>query len=877
MKTIIDRKVQQNGMALGGIGTGSVEINQNGTLKDWHIFNMGKWASSDQKKHMVNLYDYDNNVMPFYIRTKQGEDLPKIRKLSHDQDKGEFRSMMYHWHKEVKEIYYKASFPICELNYVDDSLPVKVTSEFCSPFVPLDSRLSGTPGFYITFSVENTTEEEVEVSLLTKLKNPVNRGMNDRKLRNVVDKDDNHINIMMKSDTNDSKSQNGSISFSVSGGETSFIQSDFSSYFGNYVLNSGFGVTEESYLFYFRDSGRLPSLLNEAMPDLFLNIRDEQLDLLDDLKVEELFGSILSLASVNSPYHRILEIDKDLIVNREGKVKFIRAIKKQIDEMIKANEGNETWGDAALCSKVILGPGEKKEIQFVVSWYFPFHYSDLGNFVGHMYTNWFSDAKEVNDFMHLNSKNIIDKVKNFVKELNNTDADISFVNNWINQLNTIIKCSWWSKQGEFSLWEGYGSCGFHTMDITYQGSFNMLALFPDLQLKQMEMGAKFQREDGRVHHLFTPDFFSVDDGFDRVDMNSQFVLLVCRDYLWTGDVEYLRRLWQSIVKAMDSIEMLDMNGDGLPDSETKRNTYDAWNFMGTPSYIASLWLAALLAASRMAEDLGEQHLNLKWQAILTKGKESFVNKLWNRDYFNLWVDEDMIDECCMTDQIDGQWYVQLLGLGNFIPQQLIQEAMKSILKYNYHTETGLINASYPPNTKPTLYTYHNVQALANWSGIGYAFASALLENGMVEEAVELSKNIDRTYFEGGRTFDHEECGDHYYRAMASWSILLSVTGFKLDIPKSTVMIAPPLESLKAPWFMPSGFGHFIKQPHGFELSCTYGEISFNKLIINIKEDVKDVLVNGDTLSFELTRDKNLMIIEFEKNVVIKPNIRLIIA
>lgn len=93
------------------------------------------------------------------------------------------------------------------------------------------------------------------------------------------------------------------------------------------------------------------------------------------------------------------------------------------------------------------------------------------------------------------------------------------------------------------MWEGYGSCGFHTTDITYQGSFGILALFPDLQKKQMEMGAKFQREDGRVHHFFTPDLSGVDDGYDRVDMNPQFVLLVCRDYLWTGDREYLARMW----------------------------------------------------------------------------------------------------------------------------------------------------------------------------------------------------------------------------------------------------------------------------------------------------------------------------------------------
>ena len=875
MNTIIDRKVQQNGMALGGIGTGTVEINQNGILKDWHIFNLGKWASVNVKKNKLeNLYDYEKNVMPFYIKTKQKNDLPKIRKLSHDIDNGEFRSMMLSWHKEVKEIRYDASFPICELNYMDDSLPVKIHSEFTSPFVPLDSRLSGTPGFFATFYIENTSHDDVEVSLLGKLKNPINRGLKNRQLRNILDKNNDHISITMKSDGTNLNQQNGSMNFSVSGGETSFIQGDFSAFFSNYVLNGDFGTTEESYLINFREIGKLPNLGSETVPNYIMNLTEEQLEFFNDLQVEDILAQFTQIASVNSPYKRILEVDKTLLADRKGKLKFIRFIKSKMQEILKDNEGQEAWGDAALSSNITLRPGEKKEIQFIVSWFFPNHYSDLDRFVGHMYTNWFNDAKEVNDFMFEHSNNILDKVRGFSKELGNTDIHDAMVNNWINQLNTITKCSWWSQKGDFAIWEGYGSCGFHTMDITYQGSFNLLALFPDLQLRQMEMGAKFQREDGRVHHFFTPDFCSVDDGFSRVDMNPQFVLLVCRDYLWTGDLDYVKRLWKSVVKAMESIEKLDNNHDCLPDQETRNNTYDAWRFKGTPSYISSLWLAALLAASRMAEDLGKQELKLKWQNMLQQGKENFKQMMWNGEYFSLWVDNEIRDECCMADQIDGQWYAQLLGLGIFIPKELIQGALKAIIKYDYHTETGLINAAYPNHAKPTLYTYRNVQAEMNWSGIEFAFASALLENGMVEKAIELSENVEQRYFHAGRIFNHEECGDHYYRAMASWSLLLSVTGFKLDVPKGIVTFIPPVESIKGPWFSPSGFGHFEKQPEAFELICKYGEISFNKLIVNITKEIKQVWVNGESISFEVIEENNLKSIKFNKNIVIRPDMIL---
>ena len=155
------------------------------------------------------------------------------------------------------------------------------------------------------------------------------------------------------------------------------------------------------------------------------------------------------------------------------------------------------------------------------------------------------------------------QLRNRVTRSRDTTLDSALADAWAGQLTTLAKCTWWTKAGDFAVWEGLGCCGFHTTDITYQGSFNILALFPELQKGQMEMGAGFQRDDGRVHHFFTPDLSSVDRGFDRVDMNQQFVLLVCRDYLWTNDKAYLERIWPHVVRAMDNTALLDSDGDGL--------------------------------------------------------------------------------------------------------------------------------------------------------------------------------------------------------------------------------------------------------------------------------------------------------------------------
>ena len=71
-------------------------------------------------------------------------------------------------------------------------------------------------------------------------------------------------------------------------------------------------------------------------------------------------------------------------------------------------------------------------------------------------------------------------------------------------------------------------------------------------------------------------------------MNPQFVLMVCRDWLWHGDRAYLESMWPHIQRAIANTALLDTDGDGLPDKDTRLNTYDNWDFFGTPAYIASL-------------------------------------------------------------------------------------------------------------------------------------------------------------------------------------------------------------------------------------------------------------------------------------------------
>lgn len=827
MQTVTEKQEQIHGMALGGIGTGSVEIKQNGCLEDWEIFNLGLWATTEPDKyHKADLPEYDYDVLPFYVRTKQEGKGAVVRKLCHGKKITGFRSVMYSFLKNIETIHWTPDFPICHMEYEDKGLPITVKAEFMSPFVPHDAKTSGMPGFYVNFEVKNPTSEAVDVSLMGTMKNPVNRGLADRKLKNTIKTENERTTLLMESTSDIKAEQNGSIALSVLGGESSYIKGDYADFFGAYVLGGDFGISEESCLFEFRDRGELPNLGWEEADEALSALDEEKLKMLNEAEVDSMMESVKKLASGYRPWKRLMEVRPDILQTVEGKRKFLGILLRQYREMEERKCGG--FGDGALCSKIVLQPGESGTITFLVTWNFPNHVSSEQSYVGHKYTCWCKNAEDTAKYLTDNAENIKNRVRLFSETLQNCSAPAGFVRNWVIQLSTLVKCSWWAENGDFGMWEGLGSCGFHTMDITYYGSYMILAMFPELQLKQMEMGLKFQREDGRVHHFFRPDFEHVDDGYERVDMNPQFVLMVCRDYMWTGDRKYLEMMWRPVVKAMESIEKLDADGDGLPDQGTRANTYDAWRFRGTPSYIAGLWLAGLTAAVHLAEEMQDEKMKTHWQDILDKGKESF-KKLWNGEYFSLWVDKEERDECLMSGQLDAAWYCKVMGIPCYVEDEYILKVLEQVWKHNYTEEGGLINASYPEGTKPTLYTYENVQVESNWSGVEFALSSMYLEMGEFERARAIAANVDNRYMQAGRIFNHEECGGHYYRPLAAWTLMLSLSGFKYDRVKKRITIVPKQATLTIPWFTPQGYGVLKVMEDQVELSVLEGNMEVREL------------------------------------------------
>ncbi|MEA3344829.1 MAG: GH116 family glycosyl-hydrolase [Chloroflexota bacterium] len=167
-------------MPLGGIGTGSVALCGDGSLRQWQIFN--------QVNHEAFLPHsfFAIHATPAGSGAR-GQPMAKVLQsdaLYDDQDLQPAPSISDHIVPEearrlldrlpdVEATEFAGEYPIAHVRYLDVELPLQVELEAYSPFIPLNPRESGLPAAVFTFAVKNTGQQALDVSLLATLQNGV--------------------------------------------------------------------------------------------------------------------------------------------------------------------------------------------------------------------------------------------------------------------------------------------------------------------------------------------------------------------------------------------------------------------------------------------------------------------------------------------------------------------------------------------------------------------------------------------------------------------------------------------------------------------------------------------------------------------------------
>jgi non-lysosomal glucosylceramidase len=245
------------------------------------------------------------------------------------------------------------------------------------------------------------------------------------------------------------------------------------------------------------------------------------------------------------------------------------------------------------------------------------------------------------------------------------------------------------------------------------------------------------------------------------------------------DRDFLDAVWPTIPVALEYVRGFDTDGDGLLDHFGADQTYDTWSMLGASAYTAGLLIAALEAASEMARVQGRPDLVERYMEWLGLARRSVQDKLWNGRYFRYNTGQNPQRESSLADQLAGQWYTGALGLPGVAPREQVVSALKSVFELNVMQfgggALGAVNGMQPDGRPDET----DMQSREVWSGVTYALAAMMLQEGLDREAWQTAWGVYHvTYVSGGFWFRTPEAwtadlsfrASMYMRPQSIWAI-----------------------------------------------------------------------------------------------------------
>jgi non-lysosomal glucosylceramidase len=738
------------GAPVGGFGAGTFSRTYRGDFARWHI-----------KAGVHKYVSVPGNQFAMFQQVA-GESQGVAQVLTNDHPKnGELSS--WKWDYPVGAGDYAALFPKSWFDYKYDKFPAHVVLEQFSPILPDNYKESSYPVAVYRWHAENPTNKAVTVSVLLSWTN---------------------MEGWFRAHTHDFQS-------ALSQGNVNRPRKE--------SLNAS-NATMKGIVF---DRDRADGTLNE-------------------------WDGQFTIAALESPGVEVF-YQNEFLADGDGKSVWTPFSK---DGSLANSE--TSWVSAsekiggAIAVRFTLQPGEKRIIPMTIAWDFPVVEFGLGRKWNRRYTDFYgADGNQswaiARDGL-LHAAEWSDAIDAWQKPYVNEDSKPDWYRAMLfNELYTLTDGGtfWGRPHGSdknapatFALLECFDYAYYGTLDVRFYASMPLLKFWPDIDKRVLrefadtvpreypELGlwvAKTQETGSPVlhkrkkvgavpHDLGVPEgdpFVLVNepgwqDTNDWKDLNSKFVLMVYRDYVLTGktDKQFLRDMWPAVQIAMKYLEQFD-HGGGIPEnSGYPDQTYDSWIVRGVSAYCGGLWLAALRASEETARTLGETQSADAYHAKFLKAQKTYIDKLWNGEYFR-YDEQSEYRDSIQADQLAGQWYANMTGLGDLYPKQMQLSAAKKIFATNVmkfgNGEMGAANGMAANGS----IIRDNEQAQEVWVGTTLGFAALLLSEGLTKEAYHTAWGVHHVVYETkGYWFRTPEAWDDagnfrapmYMRPAAVWAM-----------------------------------------------------------------------------------------------------------
>lgn len=411
----------------------------------------------------------------------------------------------------------------------------------------------------------------------------------------------------------------------------------------------------------------------------------------------------------------------------------------------------------------------------------------------------------------------------------------------------------------------------------------LASLYPSLERKMRETEFLHNTfDDGfQTHRSIIPAGDYWFNGPAAADGQMGTIVRAYREWKLCGDNQWLASLWPKIKKALEFAwygsgepakektgnvqQAWDENRTGLL-SKRQHNTYDI-DFYGPNSMTSSLYLAALKAGSEMAQAMGENAKSKEYLEVYHRGAQLMIDSLWNGDYFIQIIldDPDVYGEeklsppdeqgrripkyqygnGCLADQLLGQYLAFVSGLGYITEKQYIDKALLSVYENNFienlrefpnvqrvyglNDEAGVVLCTWPKGDRPLL---PFVYAEEIWTGVEFQVAASLIYSGRVAEGLRIVEAVQSRHDGHKRNpFEHNESGVHYARALASWSVLLALSGAEYDGVNKELRVAPKTGSpeFRSFWSANTAWGEITLNEKAAKIDVVHGDLFIRKL------------------------------------------------
>ncbi|MBD3184356.1 hypothetical protein GF312_18880 [Candidatus Poribacteria bacterium] len=830
------RQLDEIAFPLGGIGTGSISLGGWGQLRDFEIFNR-------PNKGLMFQYTF------FTLYAKKGESGAVTRVVQGPvggfytgSGSGVTRldgSGLPH----MRKCEFTGKFPFARLDFEDPKIPLDVSMEAFNPFIPLNDKDSSIPTAIFMFHLYNPTDEKVTATLFANMENKVGhpevgKGVIEYK------EGDNVRGLMMTSKKHDEESAR----------------------FGSFSLTTSW----------------------------------EDLTVQTHWSREGWFDSL----------HRFWDQVSEHGVLAENR------------EPAEAEDNRTDVGSIGL--KVTLEPGEKVKLPVMISWYNPNFEKYWGNpkdccapVWKNYYATVFTDAFNVAEYVGENLKRLKKETKLFTKSLFQSTLPECVLDAVSSQIS-ILKSTTCLRMpnGDFYGFEGChpaAGCCEGTCTHVWNYAQALPYLFPNLEKSIRNTDYAYNLTDGghMTFRMPLPLGTQASGGFRAAgDGQMGGIMKVYREWLVSGDDEWLKKIWPRVKMALEYAWLeWDKDKDGVMEG-VQHNTYDI-EFFGPNTMMGSFYLGALRAGEKMARHLGDDESADEYKRLYENGSKWMDENLFNGEWYRQDVrpggdgpEEVPIEDWpkyqygdgCLSDQMIGQWYARMLNLGALFDADKVKKTMESIFKYNWRSdlsehpnpqriyalndEAGLLLCSWPRGGRPALPFVYSDEV---WCGIEYQVAAHMIYEGLVSEGLAVVKGV-RDRHDGSRRnpWNEFECGNHYARSMASYSVMLALAGFHYSAPHKKLSFAPVIQKDNFACFysVGSGWGMLYQQMAGSPraiIEVRQGSLELSKVKLAFSADEINVTLAGKAVSASIKKKGEGMTVKFDEPVTIEAGESLVIS